>query len=201
MVGHSIGCKIIMEVLKRNEDEAARILKSYLLFPTLERMRLTPNGKFLWYFSSVRWLTTTVVWPFSVLPFSIQRAMVSLYFYGRTTTDCVKKASMELFNREVFKRFVTMGFSELEQVFELDVETVEKLQDSLYFYFGTSDGWCPLHFATEMKALFPNMKHKICDKNFDHAFVISSSLEMASVLVPLFTADVLSVSTAESELK
>lgn len=46
LVGHSIGCWMILQLLK-NEDFAKRVVKCYLLFPTIERMAETPNGRFL----------------------------------------------------------------------------------------------------------------------------------------------------------
>ncbi|ROT80635.1 putative UPF0554 protein C2orf43-like isoform X1 [Penaeus vannamei] len=59
LVGHSIGCQITLNVLQAFEDSTdISIKKSYLLFPTIERMKDSPNGTRLWpvlcYF---RWLT------------------------------------------------------------------------------------------------------------------------------------------------
>ena len=187
IVAHSIGCKISMEVLKRNPDLRSRTLKTFLLFPTIERMRVTPNGQRLWKFSSVPWLISYLIWPFSLLPISLQRTLIGLYLRNQKAPDCVKKAALQLFNPQVFQRFVSMGFSELRQVWELDVEGILELQDSLYFYFGRTDGWCPLEFVEEMKVRLPHIHHSICDQGLDHAFVISNSLEMASILTPMIT--------------
>lgn len=45
-IGHSAGAKIVSELLK-NKNLYERTKKGYLIFPTLERIADTPNGKFL----------------------------------------------------------------------------------------------------------------------------------------------------------
>ena len=60
-IGHSIGCKIILEIMKElnsrqsqykisNESvcQDQEVHKSYLLFPTIERMKQTPAGRLTW---------------------------------------------------------------------------------------------------------------------------------------------------------
>ena len=62
-IGHSIGCQIIMELMKELSYESANcdktksvsqtiptltINKAYFLFPTIERMRQTPAGRVTW---------------------------------------------------------------------------------------------------------------------------------------------------------
>nr|XP_015212636.1 PREDICTED: lipid droplet-associated hydrolase isoform X3 [Lepisosteus oculatus] len=42
LIGHSIGCYIILEMMKR--DPGLRVLKSVLLFPTIERMAHSPQA-------------------------------------------------------------------------------------------------------------------------------------------------------------
>lgn len=54
LIGHSIGAKICTELLARFSASSAatetqrRQASAYLLFPTLERMADTPNGRRLW---------------------------------------------------------------------------------------------------------------------------------------------------------
>jgi len=43
LVGHSIGCKIIMEMFRRQSTH--NIVGSYFLFPTIEQMKSTVRGK------------------------------------------------------------------------------------------------------------------------------------------------------------
>ena len=42
LVGHSIGCHVILKMLKHVVP--SRVKKIFLLFPTIEKMAITPNG-------------------------------------------------------------------------------------------------------------------------------------------------------------
>lgn len=46
LIGHSIGSWMILNMMK-DELIAKRVTKSYLLFPTVERMAESPNGRLL----------------------------------------------------------------------------------------------------------------------------------------------------------
>lgn len=52
LVGHSIGSWCILQLLK-DQEIAKQVVRCYLLFPTIERMAETPNGKFLTNFVSL----------------------------------------------------------------------------------------------------------------------------------------------------
>lgn len=45
LVGHSVGCYIILKMLK-NKRISHEVHMSYLLFPAIERIGSSPNGKF-----------------------------------------------------------------------------------------------------------------------------------------------------------
>lgn len=49
LIGHSIGCWIILNMLKDNFI-AKKVTKCYLLFPTIENMDISDNG---WWFTKV----------------------------------------------------------------------------------------------------------------------------------------------------
>ena len=46
LIGHSIGSWFALNLM-RDEEIAKRVVKCYLLFPTVEHMKESPNGKFL----------------------------------------------------------------------------------------------------------------------------------------------------------
>lgn len=58
VIGHSLGAKVALELLKIPEIERM-IEKCYMLFPTVERIGDTPNAKFIKPF--VRYFGTTVI--------------------------------------------------------------------------------------------------------------------------------------------
>lgn len=49
LVGHSIGCKMSLEVMRHfQREDPERKIKGFFLFPTIERMRETPSGRGVW---------------------------------------------------------------------------------------------------------------------------------------------------------
>lgn len=55
LAGHSIGCKMAMEVMRHFKRTPTRLrIRSYMLFPTIERMRESPNGRWTWIMVSSR---------------------------------------------------------------------------------------------------------------------------------------------------
>jgi hypothetical protein len=45
LIGHSIGCKIALEVMRHFRNNSARqVTRGYMLFPTIERMKESPAG-------------------------------------------------------------------------------------------------------------------------------------------------------------
>ena len=68
LIGHSIGAYIILHLLK-NCSRATDVTKSILLFPTIERMAISPSGRYVTpmvtYF---KWFAIAAVTAFSCLP-------------------------------------------------------------------------------------------------------------------------------------
>jgi len=96
-IGHSIGAKICVELVKRyrSKHNAA----AYLLFPTLERMAQTPSGRKLWpilgplrklvvFAASLlhrlpeSWLTPVVEWAMRKTNAYLLRVVFSLYIFS-----------------------------------------------------------------------------------------------------------------------
>ncbi|ODM95532.1 Lipid droplet-associated hydrolase [Orchesella cincta] len=190
-IGHSIGCKIWMETLKRLDEhinsiaepkKRPNISKVFMLFPTIERMRYTPNGQRT--LPLLKWskFLTPLLWPISLIPVCIQKWLVQFHFRGTPVPECAFPASLQLFNYDILKRIAFMAKCELEQVVELDSAAVEKYMGKLYFYFGTTDGWCPLTFVDEMKERFPKLEYKVCENGYVHAFVLENNIGMADFL-------------------
>jgi len=57
--------------------------------------------------------------------------------------------------------------------------------DKIIFYYGESDGWCPLSYYEEVKKLYSSYEGStvlLCDKKIPHAFVIDRSEDMAEIV-------------------
>jgi len=165
------------------------IQKCYMLFPTLENMRFTPNGKFLcsYIVPFQKYWETLVVFPLcSLLPTFLKRWLLQFHLSGYPrVSKCSVDASLDLFEYDLFTRFADLGRSEMGQVLDLDEDAVSNFHDKMFIYFGATDKWCPLEYVEGMKAKFPNLQHKICDKGIDHAFVVSSSEDMGEIFCDL----------------
>ena len=71
LIGHSIGCYIILQIINQLKDKDL-IFKSVLLFPTIERLRHSPNGTTMTpLLSNARWLFVFLTGALRFLPKSI----------------------------------------------------------------------------------------------------------------------------------
>uniref|UniRef100_A0A3B3QPC2 Lipid droplet-associated hydrolase n=1 Tax=Paramormyrops kingsleyae TaxID=1676925 RepID=A0A3B3QPC2_9TELE len=98
LIGHSIGCYIILEMMKR--DPQLQVLKALLLFPTIERMAASPQGRLMTpVLCQLRFAAYLPVFLLSLLPRSLQAAMVKLVLSGLPSLDrTAAAAALSLFN-------------------------------------------------------------------------------------------------------
>lgn len=52
----------------------------------------------------------------------------------------------------------------------------------LHMYFGKTDGWCPTSFYDDISKCVPEAETVLCDKGYQHAYVIGYSDEMAGIV-------------------
>lgn len=120
LIGHSIGAYIILKLLKEKIRESD-IVKSILLFPTIERMAVTPNGRYvtplLNYF---KWFAVSTVSLVSYLPQSITKSLVQWWFSGRRVHDGVVDTTLRLLNADTSCNSLEMARCEMDEVTELD---------------------------------------------------------------------------------
>ena len=77
---------------------------------------------------------------------------------------------------------LSLGYSEQISIRELDVETIRRNVDRMRFYYGTTDGWCPLSFYERLKKSVPELDAVVDQRGFEHAFVLNSSDEMGEIV-------------------
>ncbi|XP_012280823.1 lipid droplet-associated hydrolase [Orussus abietinus] len=182
LVGHSIGSWFILNLL-RDEEIEQRTVKCYLLFPTIENMLDTPNGKF--YTSIVSWLIPVLLiftWIFSCFPYILQFYLVRLFgiFYGIPAKSI--KAVLQLLNYTVLNNVFMLANEELQRVRELDHNVIEKHASKLWFYYGTRDGWVPVSYYENLKACHPKVDAVLCKRRFYHSFVLNNDVEMGYIV-------------------
>lgn len=185
LIGHSIGAKMILEVLK-NDDTKSRVKKAYLLFPTIERMAESPNGKLMT--GVIKHLVPVIiflVWVFTFLPVLVKKFLLSMHFLLRRIPTYHVSTTMQLMNPAVLGNIFFLALDEMEKVKELDDKSLREVNDLLLLYYGTTDGWVPLKYWKDMAQNHPEVKCVLCEKKIDHAFVLRHSDKMADILSDL----------------
>ncbi|XP_061890872.1 lipid droplet-associated hydrolase isoform X2 [Entelurus aequoreus] len=126
LVGHSIGCYIILEILKR--DPSLQVVKAVMLFPTIERMALTPQGKAMTpLLCHLRYMTYLPIFLLSLLPEVLKRSLVNLVLGGlRCRDQSIVQATVGLLSGDCAANAVYMGGQEMRKVLERENLTIEK---------------------------------------------------------------------------
>ncbi|KAL3890213.1 hypothetical protein ACJMK2_002505 [Sinanodonta woodiana] len=181
LIGHSIGCYMIIKMLE--EVDQSHVHRCFLLFPTIERMKTSPNGivatpilKYL------RWLVTSFVYCTSYLSPASKYKLLAWYFKDKNVNPCILNASMHLFDPLCAGNAMYMAHQEMQTVDKLDVDLIQKHLSKLSFYYGQSDRWCPKEYCHGMRKSFFHGDIRLCEKGFSHAFVIDASREMADTV-------------------
>lgn len=181
LVSHSIGCYISLKVM--NSFVGSQIRKSILLFPTIEKLAQSPQGRWakplLTFFQSFVILFLYIL---SYLSERMQYKIIQWYFHGKSVSDCALKASLNILDPHCTKKWMFLAYEEMVLVQELNVGDVERHIDDLLFYYGSNDDWCPLIYYYEMRNRFPLSNIMLCQKGIDHAFVLESSQEVGELV-------------------
>ncbi|XP_078133330.1 lipid droplet-associated hydrolase isoform X3 [Sander vitreus] len=86
LVGHSIGCYIILNMMKRNPE--LKIIKAIALFPTIERMAQTPQGKVMTpVLCHMRYVAYLPLFLLSLLPEELKASLIKLVFGSIRSLD------------------------------------------------------------------------------------------------------------------
>ncbi|XP_069829215.1 lipid droplet-associated hydrolase isoform X2 [Dendropsophus ebraccatus] len=183
LIGHSIGCYIILEMMKRSPE--LKVFKSILLFPTIERMAQTPQGRVMApLLCSLRYVVYMPMYLISLLPDFMKTFLVKFALRSiKSVDETVVGASLNLFKMECAANAMYMGSQEMVEVLERDNDTIKQHLNKLIFYYGATDNWCPVQYYEDIRKDFPKGNIWLCDKGYRHAFVLDSSKEVASLVI------------------
>lgn len=180
LIGHSIGSYIVLRVMK--DAPELPVIHSFLLFPTIERMAETPNGRIatplLCWFRYALYATSYLLLkpcPEIIKSFIIKKALEKLSF----TCEIPLKSLLHPF---CLANAAYLGSQEMMQVGKRDDEAIKELLPKLTFYYGKTDGWCPVKYYEDMKKDFPGGDIRLCEKGIAHAFVLGFSQEVAAIV-------------------
>ncbi|XP_019327942.1 PREDICTED: lipid droplet-associated hydrolase isoform X3 [Aptenodytes forsteri] len=86
LIAHSIGCYITLEMMKRASE--LQVLRSVLLFPTIERIAQSPQGKLMTpLLCKLRYVLYMPVYLLSFLPEGVKASLVRFALRGMKTCD------------------------------------------------------------------------------------------------------------------
>ncbi|XP_072107430.1 lipid droplet-associated hydrolase isoform X1 [Mobula birostris] len=189
LIGHSIGCHMILEMMKQEPE--LQVLKAILLFPTIERMAESPQGKLMTpVLRNLRFLIYVPIYFLSFLPESIKASLVRWALQGLQPLDeATVSASVNLFSVDCAANAMYMGSQEMMQVVQRDNSTIKRFLNKLIFYYGSNDHWCPVTYYEDMKRCFPEGTILLCQKGIRHAFVLDANVEVAEMVMEWLKAD------------
>ncbi|XP_061158005.1 lipid droplet-associated hydrolase isoform X6 [Syngnathus typhle] len=160
------------------------IVKAVMLFPTIERMAQTPQGKSMTpMLCHLRYLAYLSIFLLSLLPERLKGALVKVVLAGIGSLDrSVVPPAVGLLSGDSAANAVYMAGQEMRQVLERDNVTIGKNLEKLIFYYGARDRWCPVQYCHEIKEDFPAGDFRLCETGFRHAFVLDAGREVAKML-------------------
>lgn len=199
LIGHSIGCKMILEAMnhfKCHEAKQARIqlVESYFLFPTIERMKASPAGQSAWITTHyIAPLVVFLAWLVSWLPRGLLGKVIKWWMELTSSTsvltECCQRATVDLINATSIHNVLFLAHTELLQVNDLNVELLKRMGRKIRYYYGTYDKWVPLTYYHDLMQAYPEARAQICNFDLQHAFVLSNSDRMAHIVATWINQD------------
>lgn len=174
LIGHSIGAWMIIELLYSNPNLITRIKSINLLFPTVQHMAVTQNGKFL--NKIIRKLHIVVMffmYLLYLLPDCIHTLFIKLYLKYNSLPEHFLLRIKKLINPFVMEKVLLMSYDEMDSVVNLNVQCLDKIKHLINVIYSIRDGWAPISYMEDFKKFQPELTMEAV--NINHAFVLKSS--------------------------
>ncbi|KAG9435684.1 lipid droplet-associated hydrolase [Apis mellifera carnica] len=190
LIGHSIGCWIILNMLKDNFI-AKQVTKCYLLFPTIENMDISDNG---WWFtkvvSRVAFFLLFCAWIISNLPYYLQIFIISIAGILYRIPFKYNNVILNMLNPYSLERIIKMAKEEMIEVKKRDDDIISKCADKLWFYYGNCDGWVPIKYYKNLKSNHPYINAELCKHGYHHSFVLQYDKEVGNIVGNLISENI-----------
>lgn len=182
MLGHSVGSYTILHLLEHASIKQ-RIIKNYFLFPTIEHLSDSVNGRIMTRLvKPIVPLIIFLTWIFTTLPGLLQRILVYIF---------CKVASVETFQVDAIVKFVdpyvianvlSLAYDQLRIIKERPSDKLEKHLDGIKVYYGKIDNWVPTLVPISIKNDIPQLDVEIGERGIWHSFVLYQSKEMGEIV-------------------
>ena len=174
------------------DANVGNIKAGYLLFPTIQDMKISPAGQKNWILiHHIPKLVGFLVWLLTWIPQNALRFLIKSFMNLTSSTTKLSDASLrgilDLLNPTSVENMLYLAHTELEDyVLAPDYDQIIRLKDRLRFYYGTVDAWVPIKYYEAMIANVPGIQTELCQRKIPHAFVLSSSEIMATIVASWF---------------
>lgn len=174
LIGHSIGAKLCLDLLK-TQGFSHQVQHCYLLFPTIERMAESSNGKLVPTYDKFSFLFRIFYKSFHWLPESWKRAIVSKCCRSAGVADDLVEPTMSFINPLVIDRLWFLTLDEMDKVRDLDEQLFKENVHRIKIYYAVLDAWVPQDCYNKLINRFPGAD-AIKSMSHEHAFVLKSSV-------------------------
>ncbi|XP_070506446.1 lipid droplet-associated hydrolase [Chironomus tepperi] len=172
VVGHSVGSKIILDLLRESPEFNSKVDMCYLMFPTIEHIADSASGKWFVRLRPFFFILKLIVLLFNLLPHKLRYGMVKLYC--RDMPEEFLEHCFEHTKLSVVEKILFMASDEMDKITELDEELVKQNIHKLKLYYGKKDNWVKRKYYHKIVERFPEIDAELCSRDFDHAFVLKS---------------------------
>ncbi|KAL1490254.1 hypothetical protein ABEB36_012980 [Hypothenemus hampei] len=181
LVGHSIGSYMALEMLD-DPYVKSTLRNAYFLFPTIEHMAVTSNGKFL--NTLVRPIVPLILfltWVYTILPTFLANAILYIYMMiSNIPWELHSENIRELLKPGLLKRVFFLAFEEMDQVKERNDRLLRENITIIKLYYGENDKWAPREYFNKIREDLLDVNAELC--NIDHTFIFHNSATVARTL-------------------
>ncbi|XP_076257388.1 lipid droplet associated hydrolase sturkopf isoform X2 [Rhynchophorus ferrugineus] len=180
LIGHSIGAYMCLEILE-NISIKNKVENAYLLFPTIEYMAESENGKFLIKFvlPYIRFILI-LAWLINLLPSCLATILIYIYMFIADVPREHLNSIKELIQPGILKRVFFLSREEMDDVNQRNNKSIIANVNKLKFYYSKIDRWAPESYYNNLKQEIPNVNAELSKIN--HSFVLHYSTDVATIV-------------------
>ena len=178
LVGHSIGAWMVLGLLDALPE--AQRGQAFLLFPTIERMAVTPAGRRMSpMFGPLRRPSVLLSRLIRRLPGRDRVLEGSLLSGVPPEERAVLLEGILQLSPDSLHNVLQMAGEEMETVIDLPEALLSRHADRLTLYYGSADRWNLPGMARGVQSRFPGAEVVRCSAGISHAFMFDGSATMA----------------------
>lgn len=181
MIGHSIGAWLILELLNNHDSTTKRVSSINLLFPTIQKMAESRNGKFL--NNVLRKINVLLVMFFSLaalLPLWLRTYVIGLYLKYHSLPPHYTERILKYLNPKVGEKVLFLAYDEMDTVTALNNEALDNVKHLTNVIYSNRDGWAPVQYMDDLRTFQPHLQMK--EVHINHAFVLKYSEQIAEMV-------------------